>query len=77
MLLNRAKDEQFSNEGIYVSFAPSLEDPAAWRARGRSWTAGAGTRRSPASSRGGRTNSPGNARGSSSRTFRAFIEFRR
>jgi hypothetical protein len=30
MLLNRAKDEAFTQEGIYVSFAPSLEDPAAW-----------------------------------------------
>jgi hypothetical protein len=27
MLLNRAKDEAFQQEGIYVSFAPSLADP--------------------------------------------------
>ncbi len=30
MLLNRAKDEQFGQEGIYVSFAPSLDNPALW-----------------------------------------------
>jgi len=30
MLLNRTKDEGFNNEGIYVSFAPRLDDPRAW-----------------------------------------------
>jgi hypothetical protein len=30
MLLNRAKDEQYNNEGIYVSYAPTLDDPRAW-----------------------------------------------
>lgn len=30
MLLNRTKDEQFSQEGVYVSFATRLDDPAAW-----------------------------------------------
>ena len=30
MLLNRAKDEQFGQDGIYVSFAPGLGDPGAW-----------------------------------------------
>lgn len=30
MLLNRTKDEQFTQEGIYVSFAPVLDDPTAW-----------------------------------------------
>jgi hypothetical protein len=30
MLLNRARDERFSNEGIYVSFASVLDDPGAW-----------------------------------------------
>ena len=30
MLLNRTKDEQFTQEGIYVSFAARLDDPAAW-----------------------------------------------
>jgi len=30
MLLNRAKDENFGQEGIYVSFAPSLDDHARW-----------------------------------------------
>ena len=32
MLLNRTKDEGFNNEGIYVSFAPRLDDPHAWSA---------------------------------------------
>lgn len=30
MLLNRAKDESFGTEGIYVSYAPSLSDPRQW-----------------------------------------------
>ncbi len=30
MLLNRASDENFSQEGIYVSFSPRLDDPLAW-----------------------------------------------
>ena len=30
MLLNRAKDESYGQAGIYVSFAPSLEDPRLW-----------------------------------------------
>jgi hypothetical protein len=30
MLLNRAKDEDYTQEGIYVSFAPRLDDPALW-----------------------------------------------
>jgi hypothetical protein len=30
MVLNRAKDEAFAQEGIYVSFAPSLDDPSLW-----------------------------------------------
>jgi hypothetical protein len=30
MLLNRTKDEQFTQEGIYVAFAPVLDDPKAW-----------------------------------------------
>jgi hypothetical protein len=30
MLLNRAKDEQFTQEGVYVSFARRLDSPAAW-----------------------------------------------
>jgi hypothetical protein len=32
MLLNRAKDESFGSEGIYVSYAPSLSDPGQWSA---------------------------------------------
>ena len=32
MLLNRTRDEAFTNEGIYVSFAPGLDDPRAWSA---------------------------------------------
>jgi len=30
MLLNRAKDESFGTEGIYVSYAPTLSDPRRW-----------------------------------------------
>ena len=30
MLLNRTRDEQFSQEGVYVSFASRPDDPAAW-----------------------------------------------
>ena len=30
MLLNRARDEAFNNEGIYVSYAKTLDDPRAW-----------------------------------------------
>lgn len=30
MLLNRAKDEHFGTEGIYVSYSASLSDPGAW-----------------------------------------------
>ena len=32
MLLNRTKDERFNNEGLYVSFARTLDDPRAWSA---------------------------------------------
>ncbi|MGE3493036.1 MAG: hypothetical protein AB7N29_23765, partial [Vicinamibacterales bacterium] len=32
MLLNRAKNEAFANEGLYVSFSPVLDDPRAWSA---------------------------------------------
>jgi len=30
MLLNRAKDEEYTQEGIYVSYAPRLDDPSLW-----------------------------------------------
>jgi hypothetical protein len=30
MLLNRAKDENYTQDGIYVSFAPRLDDPRLW-----------------------------------------------
>ncbi|HYB94755.1 MAG TPA: hypothetical protein VEC39_07265 [Vicinamibacterales bacterium] len=30
MLLNRAKDENYAQEGIYVSYAPRLDDPGLW-----------------------------------------------
>ena len=30
MLLNRAKDESYTQEGIYVSYAPRLDDPGLW-----------------------------------------------
>lgn len=32
MLLNRAKNESFNSEGIYVSYAQTLDDPRAWSA---------------------------------------------
>ena len=32
MLLNRAKDDQFGQDGIYVSFSPTLVDPLRWSA---------------------------------------------
>jgi hypothetical protein len=32
MLLNRAKDESYGQEGIYVSYAPRLDDPRLWSA---------------------------------------------
>ena len=42
MLLNRARNSQFDQEGIYVSFSPVLDDPTRWSApqrilRGGSW----------------------------------------
>ncbi len=42
MLLNRAKDVGYGQEGVYVSFAPSLTDPRQWSApvrilRGGTW----------------------------------------
>jgi hypothetical protein len=30
MLLNRAKDKDWAQEGIYISFNPSLSDAASW-----------------------------------------------
>ncbi|MDP2320344.1 MAG: hypothetical protein Q8O42_13515 [Acidobacteriota bacterium] len=30
MLLNRAKDENYGMEGVYVSFSPTLDNPATW-----------------------------------------------
>jgi hypothetical protein len=32
MILNRAKDENFGSEGIYLSYSPSLEEPRRWTA---------------------------------------------
>jgi hypothetical protein len=32
MLLNRAKNENFDNEGIYISYSAALDDPGAWSA---------------------------------------------
>jgi hypothetical protein len=32
MLLNRAKNDQFGQEGIYVSYSPTLSDPSRWTA---------------------------------------------
>jgi hypothetical protein len=30
MLLNRARDDHFNQDGIYVSFSPTLADPSQW-----------------------------------------------
>jgi hypothetical protein len=30
MLLNHAKDDNFAQEGIYVSFATAIDDPRLW-----------------------------------------------
>ena len=30
MLLNRARDDEFAQEGIYISSSPALDDPAKW-----------------------------------------------
>jgi len=35
MLLNRARDDQFGQEAIYVSFSPTIADPAQWSAPAR------------------------------------------
>jgi hypothetical protein len=32
MLLNRARDDQFNNDGIYVSYSPTVADPSQWTA---------------------------------------------
>ena len=32
MLLQRARNTDYDNEGIYVSFSPRLDDPAVWSA---------------------------------------------
>jgi hypothetical protein len=40
MLLNRAKDENYTQEGIYISFAPRLDDPRLWSPPQRLLTGG-------------------------------------
>lgn len=40
MLLNRTADESFTQEGVYVSFSSSLDDPAQWSAPSRILTGG-------------------------------------
>lgn len=30
MLLNRAKDDQFGQDGVYVSYSPTITDPSQW-----------------------------------------------
>jgi hypothetical protein len=32
MVMNRAEDEQFGQEGIYISYSPTLADPSQWTA---------------------------------------------
>jgi hypothetical protein len=41
MLMNRSKDETFAQEGIYLSFSPRLDDPAAWTAPAKILNGGA------------------------------------
>jgi hypothetical protein len=40
MLLNRAKDENYAQDGIYISFAPRLDDPRLWSPPQRLLTGG-------------------------------------
>jgi hypothetical protein len=40
MLLNRAKDDQFGQDGIYVSYSPTLSDPARWTAPAKIFNGG-------------------------------------
>jgi hypothetical protein len=40
MLLNRARDDQFNQDGIYVSYSPTLADPSAWSAPRKLMTGG-------------------------------------
>jgi hypothetical protein len=41
MLLNRARNADWEQEGIYVAYAPTLDDPRAWSAPQRLLTGGA------------------------------------
>jgi hypothetical protein len=40
MLLNRAKDENYTQDGVYISFAPRLDDPRLWSPPQRLLTGG-------------------------------------
>ena len=40
MLLNRAKDDHFGQEGIYASYSPTLSDPTQWSAPTRIMSGG-------------------------------------
>jgi hypothetical protein len=40
MLLNRAKDENYAQDGVYISFAPRLDDPRLWSPPQRLLTGG-------------------------------------
>jgi hypothetical protein len=40
MLINRARDDQFNQDGIYVSYSPTLADPSAWSAPQKIMTGG-------------------------------------
>ena len=40
MLLNRAKDDRFGEDGIYVSYSTTLADPAAWSAPAKIFNGG-------------------------------------
>jgi len=40
MLLNRAKDTNYNQEGIYISFSPRLDDPRLWSAPNKIFNGG-------------------------------------
>ena len=40
MLLNRAKNDQFDQDGIYVSYSPTASDPARWTTPMKIWHGG-------------------------------------
>ena len=49
MLVNRARNESFDNEGIYVAYAATLDDPGGWSTPRKLMSGGGWYPRSPAS----------------------------